>query len=293
MIAFSATLTTGAVAGSQYGKLGYGQGLYSRYTPQTQSFAGNLAPTVGLSASLTVSAGASLAGNLAPTVAFGGALVATESLAGDLAPHVAFAGGLSRIAVVTGDLAPSVAFAGGLTVTPAVELAGNLAPAITFGPSQLTTPQAISGGLAPAVTFAANMAVIYAVTGDLASQIALGASLTGFWDLAGNMTAGVVLAATGEFGPLFAPSDACPLSAWDETLACPPPLWTPTVPPSWDLSGETGDLLGYGMRPYGMGEYNQFSTPWLPSTPAPPATWASSPAPVDPDWEPVEPCNGG
>ena len=165
----------GAGAGSQYGMGPYGQGLYSRYTPQIQNFAGNLAPAV----------------------TFGGAFVATENLAGNLAPSAAFAGGLSRIAVVTGNLAPSLAFAGGLTVTPATELAGNLAPHVVFGPSQLTTPQPIFGDLAPVVTFAANVSVIYAVTGGLAPQTALGATLTGVWDLAGDMAAGVDLAASG------------------------------------------------------------------------------------------------
>ena len=239
MISFSATLTTGAVAGSQYGKGPYGQGLYSQYTPQTQNFAGSLTPSIALS----------------------GALVATESFAGDLPPHVALAGGLSRIAVVTGDLPPHVAFSAGLTVTPAVELAGNLAPAITFGPSQLTTPQAIYGDLAPAVTFAANMGVIYAITGDLAPQMALGASLTGVWDLAGNMTVSVGLAASGQFGPLWAASEPCSPPAWEESGSCPPSLWTPSIPPSWAVIG-VNDPAGYGMRAYSAGDYEEFVSPW-------------------------------
>jgi hypothetical protein len=157
-----------------------------------------------------------------------------------------------------GNLTPAVSLGGAFVATNG--LAGNLAPVVTFGPSQLTTPQNIAGGLAPTVTFAANMSLIYSVRGDLAPQTALGASLTGVWDLAGNMAPGVVLAASAVLGPLWGASEPCPPPEWGETAPCPPSMWTPVVPPPWQIQGFS---TAYGMGPYGVSVYNQPSEdPW-------------------------------
>jgi hypothetical protein len=158
-----------------------------------------------------------------------------------------------------GNLAPSVAFSA--SFSPLTGLAGGLATTITFGPSQLTTPQNIVGDLAPVVAFAANLSLIYAVAGDLAPQTALGASLTGDWLVQGDMAPGVEFAASIGGGPLWAVSQPCPPSAWDETEPCPPAMWTPVAPPQWQLPDVTGS---YGLGPYGGGPYNVVTgvSPW-------------------------------
>jgi hypothetical protein len=212
---------------SQYGNLPYGLKLYSQ-----APFAPVLSATIN---------------NLA-----------TFS-SGNLAPAIAFAGALSELEVFSGNLAPVVGLSAGLTITPATQLAGNFAPAVSFS-ATLTIPTNIVGDLAPAVALAANLSVTYAVAGDLAPQTALGASLAGDWLLAGNMAPNVGFAASVEAGPLWAASQPCPLPGWDEETLCPPAMWTPVPPPQWQIAGSPG---GYGLAAYGTGPYNlQSADPW-------------------------------
>jgi hypothetical protein len=190
---------------------------------------------------------------------------------------------------ISGDLTPSIVFAGNLGVI--ANLAGDMSPLVTFGPSPLTTPQNIDGDLAIEVVFAAEMSLIYAVYGDIAPQTALGASLAADFVLTGDMAVEVDFAATAFLGPLWQVSGTCPPPAWEESTLCPPPLWTPTVPPNWVPSG-VKDPFGYGMQAYGKGNYNDFSTPWLPVAPLPPVTWAPSAPPDDAVWDETELCDG-
>lgn len=190
---------------------------------------------------------------------------------------------------IAGDLAPSICFAGNLGVV--VDLAGDLRPMVEFGPSLLTTPQNIDGDLSFTVMFAGDMSLIYAVNGDIAPQTVLSGSLTGDWILAGDLAPKVVFAADAFLGPLWQEAAICPPPVWQETELCPPPLWTPTIPPNFDPSGATSSL-GYGMRAYGVGVYNDVFTPWIPADPVPPVSWGPSPPSEDVDWNETELCDG-
>jgi hypothetical protein len=144
-------------------------------------------------------------------------------------------------------------------------LAGGLRPAVALT-GTLRRILLLGGDLSPSIVFSANLAVehLVSLSGDFAPQTALGASLTGDWVLAGDMTSGIVLAAQLVTGPLWQGSTTCPPSTWEDSEMCPPSIWTPIIPPDWAPSGAK-DPLGYGMRAYGVGEYNEFVSPWVPT----------------------------
>lgn len=306
------------VAGSNYGVGPYGGGPYSRLpivVGQTRDLAGNLAPAVSFAVDLTVTPATVLAGDLAPVVALSAVLNSIEvfagdfapavlfnggldlagapDLAGDFAPSITLAGNLTTIDLFAGDLASAVSFVADLTVVLAINLAGDLAPSVTFSTTDLLiiAIQDLGGNLAPSVALAANLSVDLSLAGDLAPQMALGASLTGDWLLVGDMTVGVDFAAGLASGPLWQGSEVCPPPIWDESELCPPSLWTPTIPPNWTPEGAK-DPLGYGMRAYGKGPYNEFTSPWLPTDLVLSTTWTASTPPDDVSWDETELCDG-
>ena len=145
--------------------------------------------------------------------------------------------------ILAGGLAPTVALSG--TLRKLVGLAGNLAPAVVFGPATLASSVDLAGDLAP--------------------QTGLGAALTGDWTISGDMAQAIAFAAQLTSGPLWAASPPC-ASAWEPSTSCPPAMWTPSAPPQWELPGTPG---GYGLANYGSGPYNyeavSDASPWRPS----------------------------
>ena len=218
----SAAPTVGT--GSQYGKLAYGKGMYSRAAaPPTdltgdlslsiifagalveiESLVGDLAPAVGFGAALTViPAPIDLAGDFFPAIVFAADLTVTAAtaLAGDLAPSLTFAGALTSIVGLAGDFPPSVSFTGDLSLVgapPMVDLTGGFAPSLSFAADlTITAPTQLAGDFAPVVAFVANLGIIEPVVGDLAPQITFNADLMigiGDW-LAGDLALSVTFAA--------------------------------------------------------------------------------------------------
>ena len=186
-------------SGSLYGKLAYGKGLYSRYTPLTQDLAGGLVPAVTFAADLTTfRVPVDLAGDLAPSVVFAADLTAGSNvaLAGNLAPAVSLAADLTIPAAtaLAGDLAPSVVFAGALTAIES--LAGDLAPSVTFSASLDTLGRVdLFGDFAPSVVFAADLVVTVNLSGDLSPSVIFSGALTGLAEFVGDLTPAITLSA--------------------------------------------------------------------------------------------------
>ena len=126
-------------------------------------------------------------------------------------------------------------FAGDFDLVGSATFAGDFRPVVTFAATTLSFVAELAGDLAPSVTFAANLSLVVDLAGDMAPQVALGASLA--VDLAfeaaldGAFAFTVFLAASGMIsGPLWASSEPCPASPWTPTDSCPPSMWTPIDP---------------------------------------------------------------
>ena len=112
---------------SQYGRLKYGRGAYSRNGAFQPIFAGAL-DIVGQDY---------FDGTLAPVVTFAGNLSLTKELAGDLAPVVTFAADLGLVIGLAGDMAPQVDFSASLTLDMLFD--GGFAFTVTFAATELTS----------------------------------------------------------------------------------------------------------------------------------------------------------
>jgi hypothetical protein len=112
---------------SQYNRLKYGLGHYSRIDAFAPVFAAVALDIVGID---------EFAGNFAPIVSFAGALVLTEGLAGDLAPTVTFGDADLGLQVdLAGDMASQIDLEGLLGLDLFVQ--GGLPFQIDFGASGL------------------------------------------------------------------------------------------------------------------------------------------------------------
>ena len=84
------------------------------------------------------------------------------------------------------------------------------------------------GNLTPTISFSGTIDVLVAqgdLVGNLRPVIVLGGSLVVDRVFAGDMAPRIVLAASGQFGPYWPPSELCPPSIWTPTGPCEPVDW--------------------------------------------------------------------
>ena len=254
--------------------------------------AGNLAPSVALSAGLTFSV--DMAGDLAPSLTFAAdvaVLKAPVDLTGDLAPSLTFLADLSTTSVsyvdLAGGLAPSLTFAADLTIVFGphnyVDFTGNLgSPSsygrLSYGQKHYSRIDAFAPlfsadlDIVGQVFFNGDLRPVVSFSGALASDKALAGDLSLIVDFSG--TVGLQADFSGDLSPQITLQGDLTLDLplqgnlpFEVDLACPglisEPLW-----------GETEPCL---------------SPPWAPSEPSPPPVWAPS-QPCPPSmWTPIPP----
>jgi hypothetical protein len=169
---------------------------------------------------------------------------------------------------LAGDLAPSVTF-GPSALRKLVGLAGALTPTATLG-GALTASEALTGNLVPVVTFGPSVLTTpQNINGDLAPSVTLAANLSLTYAVAGNLAPQAALGASltgdwtiaGDMPPgldFAAEIVAGPL--WATDTLCPPPLWTSSTlcpAPPWRPETNWRPSLygvgGYGLNLFGFG----------------------------------------
>ena len=106
------------------------------------------------------------------------------------------------------------------TYSAPLDLVAAMTPVVTFG-ATMANPNLLAGDMPVAVTIGdASLFMTIGLIGDIAPKIAINGLLAGTVTFGGDVPVNVTMAASGQFGPLWEPSEPCAPVDWEEAELC-------------------------------------------------------------------------